>query len=63
MGKEEKEPAPGCFGFGKSDNAFMRAVDDALAAYLGSGEHRSLMKSFGFTEVEIDRIALKKSQV
>ena len=48
VGAEEKEPAVGCFGFGKSDAAFMRAIDDALAAYLGSREHRSMMSRFGF---------------
>jgi hypothetical protein len=44
-------------GFGKSDAAFMRAIDDALAAYLGSREHRSMMSRFGFSEAEIDLIA------
>jgi polar amino acid transport system substrate-binding protein len=57
VGVEEKEPAVGCFGFGKSDDAFMRAVDGALATYLGSREHRSMMSRFGFSEAEIDLIA------
>ncbi len=54
---DEAEPAFGCFGFGKSDDAFKRAVDDALAAYLGSGPHRSMMKGFGFSDADVDRVA------
>jgi hypothetical protein len=54
---EEREPAVGCFGFSKSDDGFMRAIDDALAAYLGSREHRSMMSRFGFSEAEIELIA------
>ncbi len=50
----------GCFGFGKLDDGFRRAVDDALTAYLGSSEHRSMMDKFGFTDAEIDLIAPAK---
>jgi polar amino acid transport system substrate-binding protein len=57
VGTDEKEPAVGCFGFSKSDSAFMRMVDQALAAHLGSGEHRSMMRRFGFTDGEIDLFA------
>jgi polar amino acid transport system substrate-binding protein len=57
LGAEEREPAVGCFGFSKSDDGFMRAIDDALAAYLGSREHRSMMSRFGFSEAEIELIA------
>jgi len=57
---DEKDPAVGCFGFGKLDDDFRRAVDDALTAYLGSSEHRSMMDRFGFTDAEIDLIAPTK---
>lgn len=57
---DEKEPAVGCFGFGKLDDDFRRAVDDALTAYLGSSEHCSMMDRFGFTDAEIDLIAPTK---
>lgn len=52
----EKMPAFGSFAFGTSDDTFRRAVDDALAAYLGSGEHRTMMKGFGFCDAEIDLV-------
>lgn len=57
VGKDEKEPAFGSFGFNKLDEAFRQAIDDALLAHLGSDEHRSMMKKFGFVDAEIDLIA------
>jgi polar amino acid transport system substrate-binding protein len=57
VGADEREPAFGCFAFNKSDDAFREAIDDALLAYLGSGEHRAMMKKFGFADAEIDLIA------
>lgn len=52
----EKEPAFGSFAFSKSDNAFLRAIDEALLVFLGSNEHRAMMKKFGFSDAEIDLI-------
>jgi polar amino acid transport system substrate-binding protein len=57
VGADEREPAFGCFAFNKSDDAFREAIDDALLAYLGSGEHRTMMKRYGFSDAEIDLIA------
>jgi polar amino acid transport system substrate-binding protein len=57
IGADEKEPAFGSFAFGKSDDAFRRAIDDALLTYLGSGEHRAMMRAFGFDDAEIDLVA------
>jgi len=56
VGRQEKEPAFGSFAFGKSDIAFRQAIDDALLAYLGSAEHRAMMRSFGFDDAEIDLV-------
>jgi|LNFM01.1.fsa_nt_gb polar amino acid transport system substrate-binding protein len=58
VGPDEKEPAFGSFAFGKSDNAFRQAIDDALLVYLGSSEHRAMMKKFGFSDAEVDLVAL-----
>ena len=57
----EKAPAVGCFGFSKSDAFFVRAVDEALTAYLGSREHRAMMSKFGFTDAEIDLIGSRET--
>lgn len=60
---DEKEPAFGSFAFRKSDDAFREAVDDALLSYLGSIEHRAMMRTFGFADVEIDLIAGRKQSL
>ena len=57
VGPDEKEPAFGSFAFGKSEDAFRGAIDDALLAYLGSGEHRAMMREFGFDDAEVDLVA------
>lgn len=54
---DEKKPAFGCFAFSRSDDALRQAVDDVLATYLGSREHRILMARFGFTNSDVDLIA------
>ncbi len=54
---EEKPPAVGCFAFATADDAFRRAVDGVLAAYLGSAAHRSMMRRFGFSDAEVDLVA------
>lgn len=52
----EKEPAFGSFGFSLSNDELRNKVDDALASFLGSDQHRSMMKKFGFTDIEIDLV-------
>jgi len=54
---DEKAPAFGCFAFDKRDNELRRTVDAALLRYLGSDDHRSMMKGFGFSDAEIDLVA------
>lgn len=54
---EEKEPAFGSFAFSKSDDAFRMAIDGALQEYLGSDDHRRMMREFGFDDAEIDLVA------
>jgi polar amino acid transport system substrate-binding protein len=53
---EQTSPASGAFAFSKTDNVLRRAVDEALARYLGSTEHRNLMVGFGFSNREVDRV-------
>lgn len=57
MPPNEKEPAFGSFAFRKSDEAFRRAIDEALLVYVGSAEHRAMMKKFGFSDAEINLVA------
>jgi len=50
----EKPPAKGAFGFALGDTALRDAVDDVLAAFIGTPQHRAVMHRFGFTNAEID---------
>jgi polar amino acid transport system substrate-binding protein len=52
----EQPPAYGAFAFTKESRALRDAIDGALASYLGSPEHRTLMSGYGFTAVEVDRV-------
>ncbi|WP_415404407.1 transporter substrate-binding domain-containing protein [Tateyamaria sp. SN3-11] len=52
----EKPPAFGCFGFPTADTAFRNAVDEVLDAFLGGHEHRKTMKTFGFSDKDIDLV-------
>lgn len=54
---DEKAPAYGSFGFGKTDDALRQAIDEALLAYLGSSQHRAIMKKYGLDDAEVDLVA------
>ena len=45
----EKTPDPGAFAFSKLQAPLRNRVDEALANFLGSAEHRALMTRFGFS--------------
>jgi polar amino acid transport system substrate-binding protein len=53
----EKPAEPGAFAFARVQSWLQDAIDDALAAFLGSADHRALMARFGFTAEDVDRIA------
>lgn len=53
----EKEPALGSFAFAVSAGSLRAAIDEALLAYLGTSQHRAMVKSFGFSDSEVDLIA------
>ncbi|WP_170610741.1 hypothetical protein [Ruegeria arenilitoris] len=53
----EKPPAFGSFAFRLSDTALLKDVDDFLAEFLGSGAHRKMVASFGFSAEEVDLVA------
>lgn len=50
----EKPPGVGCFAFAPADDAFRRAIDDVLSAYLGSKDHRRMVAGFGFSDADVD---------
>ncbi|WP_284775704.1 transporter substrate-binding domain-containing protein [Agrobacterium sp. lyk4-40-TYG-31] len=57
---KERAAAFGAFGFRQSDSELKDAVDAALTQYLGSDEHRKMMRNHGFTDADIDMIALHR---
>ncbi|MFQ6547696.1 transporter substrate-binding domain-containing protein [Aestuariibius sp. 2305UL40-4] len=50
----EKPAAFGCFGFDKANPDLRDAVDGVLNTLIGSKAHRQLMKTFGFSDDDID---------
>ena len=48
--------ALGAYSFAKSNQELRRSFDDALERYLGSPEHRGVMRRYGFTDADIDRV-------
>lgn len=47
---KERPAASGAFAFRQSDRELQSAVDAALLCYIGSDEHRVLMRNFGFND-------------
>lgn len=52
----EKQPAFGSFAFSRQDDVLRENVNGILRNYLGSEIHRKTMRSFGFTDTEIDLV-------
>jgi polar amino acid transport system substrate-binding protein len=52
----------GAFAFAKAEAQLRCEVDDALAGFLGSTEHRALMTRSGFSPEQVDQIAPTKRQ-
>jgi polar amino acid transport system substrate-binding protein len=50
---EEKKPAFGSFAFSKIGRHIPAGSCTTLQEYIGSGEHRLMMKGFGFDEADI----------
>jgi len=48
--------ALGAYSFAKSNQELKRTFDDALGRYLGSPEHRAIMRRYGFADADVSRI-------
>ncbi len=51
-------PPFGAFAFAKADGELAKAVNAALAIYLGSPPHRAMMARYGFTANDIDQFLI-----
>lgn len=58
---QEKPPAFGSFAFGLDDTRFREEVDEVLTGFLGTAAHRRMMADFGFSEDEINLVAVSRS--
>ena len=56
FGTEGGAAAEGAYSFAKSNAALRRAFDGALQHFLGSPEHRTIMRRYEFADADIDRV-------
>jgi polar amino acid transport system substrate-binding protein len=57
FGEQGGAAAVGAYSFAKSNTALRSAFDDALGRYLGTQAHRRIMRRYGFSDADVDRIA------
>ena len=53
----EKPAASGSFAFSPNDRGLASQVNEFLRKFLGSCEHREMMRGFGFSDAEVDLVA------
>jgi polar amino acid transport system substrate-binding protein len=56
FGADGGAAAEGAYSFAKSSADLHRAFDGALQRFLGSPEHRAIMRRYNFTDADIDRV-------
>ena len=56
FGADGGAAAEGAYSFAKSNGDLRRAFDGALERFLGSPEHRAIMRRYHFTDADIDRV-------
>ncbi len=56
FGAEGGAAAEGAYSFAKSNADLRRAFDGALQRFLGSPEHRAIMRRYHFTDADIERV-------
>lgn len=52
----EKQPAAGAFALARSNAALRQKVDRCLNELLGCPWHREMMREYGFSDSDIDRL-------
>jgi polar amino acid transport system substrate-binding protein len=53
--------AEGAYSFAKSNADLRRAFDGALQRFLGTPEHRAIMRRYDFTEADVDRVLPRRT--
>ncbi|MDP3341773.1 transporter substrate-binding domain-containing protein [Frigidibacter sp.] len=57
----EKPPAFGAFAVALGDRELLGRVNEVLARFLGSAEHRSVAEGYGFSDREVDLVSEAKA--
>lgn len=55
-GGDGRTSAVGAYSFAHKNHGLRVAWDRVLASFLGSTQHRAIMRGYGFTDAEIDRV-------
>lgn len=56
FGADGAAAAEGAYSFAKSNADLRRAFDTALGRFLGSPEHRAIMRRYDFSDADMDRV-------
>ena len=56
FGADGGAAAEGAYSFAKASGDLRRAFDGVLGRFLGSPEHRAIMRRYDFTDADIDRV-------
>jgi polar amino acid transport system substrate-binding protein len=56
FGAEGGAAAEGAYSFAKSNSDLRRAFDGVLQTFLGSPEHRAIMRRYDFSDADVERI-------
>ncbi|CCV13266.1 transporter substrate-binding domain-containing protein [Mesorhizobium sp. STM 4661] len=53
---DEKQPAAGAFALAKDNAVLRQRIDSCLDDLLGSAWHRGMMRGYGFSDADVDRL-------
>jgi len=56
FGADGGAAAEGAYSFAKSNADLRRAFDGALQHFLGTPEHRAIMRRYDFSDADVDRV-------
>ncbi|WP_119302612.1 transporter substrate-binding domain-containing protein [Dongia deserti] len=62
FGAQGGAAAEGAYSFAKSNDDLRLAFDRELSRYLGSPEHRAIMRRYHFADADVDRVAPRRTQ-
>lgn len=61
FGMEGGAAAEGAYSFAKSNADLRRAFDDALGRFLGSPQHRAIMRRYDFADADVARVRSRRT--